>query len=783
MKHFLLTGLLATAALGMAAQAPQASLQTSRISEKLNVTNFKNTRSAHVRQLAPGVSVTAGQLKKMHIAAKAETSTIARTQRAIAKASATEGGYALYEGFEGWDGEDNEWTPAGWSVEMKGEVTRDESWSPATAFMGLTPADGNFMYGINYSSDAQDEWLISPAIDMLEGYSLTFWAYIDPSFIFSMDNIDWETMEYIGGRTVAATLQVWAQPEGEEWTMLHDYADDYKDLPLNELFELSPEGLEKKNISLSSLAGKKAKIAFRYVGCDGNTMLIDAVGVGFPQLDDVAYMDPFCTLYWGFTHDWQLTALQADIAMYPVFAPITWTNNTYIDEATFTWTYCDPATAEFVTTEDPYELTVTYEPDYSSEATMRNNFFYPPTLTATAPGATPGSYTAPYTYFQAGGKMERTLNDGTEFTGTLLPFGVNERGITFVTCDDETIGDPSIPVFGHSEHTDLYWLNYTLNGNEPTPTDHSRLLGIANLFYASEAPIVVNGISAYGWGKVADDAEFKATIYGVNEEWSTEYETFTPIASATLKGSKFLKEYDDDKGYLCMPFEFAEPAVVQATEKHPAYFIMLEGFNSDKVEYFAPLQSAAPDPNNLCFGYILNHIDMSGQVGRDPYYSLKQMVYREYGKYNDLTGAFAIGLDAEYPWLTTDTKEIELPADGSAVQVKLGSYYDGSRLTVEAPAGVEAAVEGRYDKCVLTVRHNAATVIAEGNLTVKGPGVELSIPVKESTGISDITADGADHGEITGIYDLGGRRIEGTPAAGIYVVRYSDGTAAKQAIR
>lgn len=173
--------------------------------------------------------------------------------------------------------------------------------------------------------------------------------------------------------------------------MLHDYVDDYKGMTLLELYDETPAGMEKKSMSLDKIAGKKAKIAFRYVGIDGNSMFIDAVGVGYPALEDVSYLDPFSTLYWGFTRSASLTCLTADIAMYPVYAPLTWTNMTYIDGAEYEWTYCDPVTADFVTDNNPEALTVTYIPDYSSEASMRNNFFYPPTLTASAPNSTPAA--------------------------------------------------------------------------------------------------------------------------------------------------------------------------------------------------------------------------------------------------------------------------------------------------------------------------------------------------------------------------------------------------------
>lgn len=789
MKQFLLSTLFASATLGLAATPIGSNLQTVKVSDNITVTSIKNTAQTDAKRLAKGVTLRESNgIKKIYRLAENQDNRLSVNSKRVAKAQVPEG-YVLFESFEDWDGEDLSWTPEGWTVDMRGDVELKESWTPAIAMpnYGLpAAADGKYYYGINFSMGNQDEWLISPEVEISEGFNLSYWLYLEPLFLFNLGDgkADWDAIEFIGDPEVSATLQIWAQAEGEEWTMLHDYFDDYKDMSMMELYMLSgSSNMEKKTISLNEFAGKKIKVAFRYLGTDGNTMFVDAIGIGYPALEDISYMNPFETLYWGFNRDWQLSALQADIAMYPVYYPLTWTNTSYIDDAEFSWTYCDPKTSEFVTSNEQDELVVTYEPDYSSESSMRNNFFYPPILNASAPNATPGSYQAPYTYFQAGGKFERPLNNGTVFEGTLLPFGVNASGITMVTCDDETIGDPAIPVFGYNANTNQYWLNYSLNGEEKIDGDYSRLEGIANLFWASKAPIVVNGITAYGWGKVNPDAEFTATIYGVNSEYSTEYESLTKIASATLKGSQFIAEYDDDKGYLCLPFDFEKPVVIAATEEHPAYFIMLEGFNSDKVEYFVPLQSAIDDPNYICNGYILNHIDLSAHTGRPAYYSMKPMVYKEYGEYVDFYGSFAIGLDAEYPWLTTDATEIELPSNGSPVEVQLGSYYDGSKLTVEVPAGVEATVAGRYNKCVLTLKHNEADVIAEGNVVVKGPGVEISIPVKEVVaGISDINKD--NNIEIIGIYDLNGRCVSAEDAkSGIYVVKYSDGSVSKTVIK
>ncbi|MBJ2183469.1 MAG: choice-of-anchor J domain-containing protein [Muribaculaceae bacterium] len=789
MKHFLLTGLFSAAVLGLSAAAPQSDLQTVNASENLKANHIKNVENKHAHRLAPGITLSANRgVKKIQVSdafsKNTGTSKLTKpTRKPITKAQAPEG-YVLFESFEDWDGKDINWTPEGWSVEMKGNVERGESWTPsATQPYVPAPSDGDFYYGINYSTDQQDEWLISPFVEISENMSLSYWLFLDPAFLFNMDNVDWDKYEFVGDKVVAATLQIWAQVEGGEWTMLRDYADEYKDHTLMQMLMLTPSALQKHSVNIDDYAGKKTRVAFRYVGSDGNTMFIDAIGIGYPELEGVSYIDPWETLYWGFERTPSLTGLQAGIAQYPVYSPLTWSNYSMLDDADFTWKYCDPETAEFVTSDDPWELNVTYVPDYSSPTTMRNNLFYPPTLTASAPGATPASYTAPYVYFQAGGKAERTLGDGSEFEANLLPFDFNSLGITFTTVDDPTIGDPAIPVFGYSPNTDLYWLNYTLNGETANPGDYNHLEGIANLFYApSGAPIVINGITVYGWGQIDADAELTVNIYGLNEEMDTNYETFTKIATTKIKGSQIIAEYSDSKGYLCLPFDFTTPVALQATEEHPAYFIMFEGFRSEKVQYFVPLQSAYPDPNYLCWGYIFSHIDMSSQTGRPAYYNIKPIVYKENGDYVDPYAAFAIALEAEYPWLTTEAESIVLPADGSATTVALGSYYDGSKLTVEAPAGVEASVAGRYNECVLTVRHKDTTTEAKGNVVVKGPGVEVTLPIKDAAGIADIITD--TNAEVAGMYDLSGRAVNAANAApGVYVVKYTDGTVRKISVK
>lgn len=784
MKKILLSTavVLGFTSLPAAAETPAASLE--KASVPVVVKNFKNGNVAAdpVNKLAPGVSLSVKNgMKKLAVIGKEPKTIALQRNKDILKATTPEG-YVLYESFEDWNGDDYTWTPDGWIVDMRGDVDRDESWTPGSEMpMMPAPSDGQYYYGIQFSMGQQDEWLISPYVTVGEGMDLSYWLYLSPLFLFDLNNVDWDTFEFIGDPEVSATLQIWAQEEGGEWVMLRDYFDEYKEYTLTELFDMEPEGLEKNEVPLTDFYGKKTRVAFRYVGTDGNTMFIDAIGIGYPALEGVRYSNPPETLYWGFECSPELSGLTASIAQYPVFSPLTWENLCEAN-ASFTWTYCDPKTGDFVTDNNKEELSVTYVPDYRSDASKKNNLFYPPTLRAEAQNSTPGEYKAPYLYFQAGGRAEYSLANGEEFQASLLPFDFHELGLAITTVSDDAIGDSSIPVFGHNANTNKYWLNYSLNGEEEIPGDYNNLIGIANLYTPPvDMPLVINGITVFGYGKISDEAQLKASVYALDEDMDADPSTFTVMGTATISGSQILRQ-DADKGYLCLPFDFETPAVIRTSDEHPAYLIMLEGFNSDQVEYFAPLQSKIDDPSGRGAAFMMSEINLSNHIERPPYISIKRVLYKENGEVYYPATSFAISLDAEYPWLTTDCEKIELSSETPEVYVTLGSYYDGADLTVTAPAGTSATISGRYDQCILKVALNDAAVIVDGDVVVEGPGVKVTIPVTSSpSGITSITTDSS---SISAIYDLTGAQINrNNMKTGLYIIHFSDGSVKKVIVK
>lgn len=700
---------------------------------------------------------------------------------------------AFFESFEEWPMEefDLEWLPEGWTAERKASVDDMESWFPMYQYYGYPePADGQYYFMIMYGED-QDEWLITPQIEIGEGQDLFYYLYYQPFYLFSDENLDFDTYEYDGEKIIAATFQVLVKAEGDEdWTLLQDIADRYKDYNAMELMLANPTGLQRQNVSLADFAGKKVQFGFRYVGTDGDAMWFDAVRIGVTPLDAVSYSLPANTFYWGYTSG--LAEMTIDIAQVPVFEPITFTN-TSEENATYVWNYMDPITGEAATSDNQINLELVYQPDYTDEETIANNLYIAPTLTASAPGKASASYTASM-FIQAGGTSTMSI-DGETYEFSIFPFAHNNADVGGITVNDTKIGDMSVPVFGHSMHTNEYWYNYTA-GDDPdaTPeTCYNHLEGIANLYMPEQGKnLVVNGIYVFGFGLFHADAEIKFSIYGLKQLYdedgdpsgiSTDPSDYKVIATKTINGSDILytEGNSDQKDYICLPFNFDESVVVTATEEYPAFFFMLEGFNSDAVEYFMPFQTRNALPGTMNLAYMLSEINFEVASGRPTYYSVKPLLYVEDGDLYRPESAFAFGLLSDFPWLIADTNDVTIGAEESEVKVALSSYYDGSQLTVEASEGLVAEVAGRYDECELTISRVAdSTAELDGTVTVKGPSVEVTVNVHadEVDSISEAIGAKATAAEA---YDLFGRRTAKT-ANGLYIIKYNDGSVRKQVI-
>lgn len=672
--------------------------------------------------------------------------------------------------FESFEGETFEAT--GWTVESKIPVSPETEFTgwgiggEELSMMGITAPDGNQIAYINFCSDPVEEWLISPKFTVHEKELLSFWTFMTPAFFNSTDNIDWDTMEYIGEPVRLGDLEVMIRQNEGEWTRLASIMDQYAGKSFEELLTTETGNW---SFSLSGHEGENVQIAFKYSGTDVNSVGIDIVNVAMPSLDGVALMEPLDMLYWGTDRSENWNGLNLTLAMAPVQAPLTWTNySDYVEGATYSWTYHDPVTNDLATTDDE-ELTVTYQPDFSSDFTRRNNLYYAPVLTGSAEGSSDGTATRGYTYLQAGGKPEFQLTGGEIMEFGLMPYPQNVDGNTALLIDSPEVGDAALPVFGHNANVDKYWLNYTLNGEEPSEGDYVHLNGYCNFMYAPSRPLVVNGIHTMAVGQYTDAANFRCDIYALTDEMVIDDENI--IATAYCPASKVMSLEGATNHYLTIPFDFEQPVILQASEQCAAYVVKISGFNSDAVPFFVPIQSDLPEPNSMCFGWVEKKIYINGMTEEERQ-SFTPIAYVD-GENGPCYNAFAINLEGYYPFLACDTERVEM-TDAETAEVVLGSYYDGADLTIEAPAGIEATAEGRYDSCVLKLKANANV---SGTVKISAPGVEHSIFVSATSGIIDIDAYNS---EISEIYTLDGRKVNSTDLVnGIYIVRHIDGSVHK----
>lgn len=780
---------LATALIGA---IPAAALQTEpvakadRVAVSHGVVKAKSDVKTTVLPGAHSVMRTVGKRSVKSLRVTPELKSISPIMnRALRKAAAGElpAGLSFYENFEGAVADDAAWLPEGWSVVSNGDPSlgASEKWciyKSDPAFMEAY--EGNYMMMINFASVQQDEYLIMPKITVKENEQLKFSILETPLFFYQTwsedgDVIDWGAMKWVVDPQQNGDITVEVRRNGGEWAKVWSMMDQYPAKAGDDITGIMSIGdFFERTVSLDEFAGEEIEIAFHCKALDCNTTAIDVVSVGLPSVDGISYMMPLNTLYWGFDRSEGWSSMNNIFTLNPVNTPIEFTNMSDIDGATYSWAYHDPETNDWGVSNAQDMLSVTYRPDYTSEFTCRNNLYYAPVLNASAPGASDGSFTINSPYIQAGGRADFVSN-GIEYNFGLLPFNINETDYGFTLIDDENIGDPAIPVFGHNVNTNKYWLWWRFNGETPDPDSDVQLDAILNFLCAPSAPLVIEGLHLLATGKIQNNPEFKAEIIPLSEE-------FTPIegtvlASATCKYDKFVVyEGSGTNDLFNICFDFAEPFVLDDT--YQAYFVRISGFNCDDVTFFAPLQSLLPDPNYLCFGYV----ETRNKILSDDYrLSYTPLAYVE-GEYGDCYNAFAIHIDGCYPWLDCDVDEINVAADGTPVTVSLGSYYDGADLKISAPAGIEASVSGRYGNCVLTVKHDDTEVIAQGDLTVSAPGVSKTIKIAQGAGISDVTPDSGK--EIKAVYTVDGRQVNQTEATrGFYIIRYTDGTSSRTLLK
>lgn len=685
-----------------------------------------------------------------------------------ARVSTPPTGYSLFEDFQSWDGKDTNWLPDGWSVDRKVKEDGHTGWYPYKPDPNYDLIPSTCMV-FNEFNSAVDEWLVAPRVKVEKGMELSFLTYNNTLYYLDFDYVDMANGFVYTEKKIANDFRVNISTDGgKTWSVLKSLAQDAVDDPSDIYFELYYRmGLCNYNISLDDYAGQDVTIAFQVVGRkEGNAAFVDDVTIGLPPVK-LKYSKPTGALWFGVSNNNEV--LPASVLTVPVFAPLTFVNTSSNPGATYSWTYADSRGNEFGSDEQK-NLSVTYTTNHTTELDSRNNWQTMPVLYGQAPGMAPGQFTYD-NWLQAGGRGEYEKYIVDEDASEIVQLGLTvadpwQEGTT-------TWADIALPYFGYNQESDRFWTDYTFGGDNG-PTDYTHLEKIGNFFYSTDAPLVIDGVRLNAFGRITDDAEFKAELYLLNKGYMIADK---PYATAVCKGDD-IKVVDQSafktNNDIYLNFKFDQP-VVMSKDVAPYYIVFISGFRDEKnVDYFSPLMSEYSNPDNLGLGWCWVETSFYGdtQQGQLPVANVT----------NDILVSFYIMLDAQFPWLEGDVTEHTTSADAPTT-LTLDSYH-GESLTVEGlPLWLNARVSGRYDKTQIEFTSTNPDE-ATATVTVKAPGVSKAITIKntKSTGVAHITVDANDGTEI--LYNMAGQPVNPrTAPKGIYILRRADGSTSKVNVR
>lgn len=674
---------------------------------------------------------------------------------------------------ESFESEDKTF-PEGWSLDLKNE----NDWIVyCPIFSGITPTDGYYSAMGTCFTTHDGSWLISPEITPKEGEQLMFDLYFDVRALYVWTtegddkNID-EEDGLILKRENAENMKICISVDGGEWVELKNLWSEYGVLGYHEILDYYAEPEYRPfTIALDEYVGKKVKIGFCHQYLDergGYGMFLDAVKVSLPPVK-VSYQLPFGSMFWGLDNEFNG---MRSTALMPMYTELAWINDNYGEDLSFNWTYSCPSTEETFNSTDE-ELVSIYTPDYSENPETAITVYSFPTLSATNEAGTTGEYTYAdgNAYIFAGAEASLPLRDG----------GVAQFGLsTFDLADDFMIYncDFSTPAWGYNSMTKDWWTNHFFRGMQEEG-DCVEVTANINFFYSSGAPIVVDGVRVAASTECEDDAEFKLQLIELTDEFVPE----TVLAEATVMGADLINidpSYAPYPNTAILNFKFDSPVVIDGKN----FIARLSGFNSEKVTYYATIQSY--EPSTLCYGYVA--LDITAP-------SIEQYDTREQlmpATLDDYAGSFAMFLDARIPWLVCEDSEFEA-ADGNNVKVfEFDSSYPAEELTVadengKLPEWLKIEKSGRYGNTKVTVTvPNGSENNEVANLTVSAPGVSKSLTIKRgnwTSSISDIYGDKAEITE-TQWFDLTGRRLTSEPVNGAYILKniHSDGSSTVEKI-
>lgn len=438
-------------------------------------------------------------------------------------------------------------------------------------------------------------------------------------------------------------------------------------------------------VNISKYVGKNIKIAFRYYGINGESMMLDDVKVG-EATPTAAATAPNAVFPIGLSLDgYNLNDASGNVlnlALAPYKTSLEWTNVSPAYESC-TWTYPDEEGNETTSSSKNLEA-----PEYGFGQ------YDAPSL-VTKIGSKTSDATKLYDAVQYGGSV--MIKNGDNY----LSFDAAMYDLNRLVSKKAKFSLASAGVFGMGATSDATW-------NQLLKTEGMKVTGMGMFIPQPAAPYTLSSANAvvyYTAGKLTDKSQLKATVYKVEDDGS-----FTAMAEGYCSPSEIYKA--DDKSYPKAVFYFEREidGLPTQAELFVDYPIVIQ-FSADLAEgeEFDFVNAFDSAPNEVENNVYVFFNDAEGT---------RKMINTTALSFED--GSAAAGLyasfDATYSWLRSDEDAFEAKPAGESKTFDLDSYYN--LVSSKGENLATATGEGLGDWYTVSFANGSGTEPAKMTVTV-----------------------------------------------------------------
>lgn len=568
----------------------------------------------------------------------------------------------LFEGFESYEGQTSRgWVPEDWSQESKTNPPHVAPEGKGTCLVWeATKGDGfTFAYSGTYVervqvsmadftadpitfAEQQDEWLITKAITPKTGDYLTFQLCYSPCFTLLNES----AMDFSSVNNILEVLVT--TDDGKTWEKVWDVLDDARSYTVDELWDDGSSFVRPYHpmlVNISKYVGKNIKIAFRYYGINGESMMLDDVKVG-EATPTAAATAPNAVFPIGFSLEgYNLSDGSGNVlnlALAPYKTSLEWTNVSPAYESC-TWTYPDEEGNETTSSSKNLEA-----PEYGFGQ------YGAPSL-VTKIGSKTSDAAKLYDAVQYGGSV--MINHGDSY----LSFDAAMYDLNRLVSKKAKFSLAGDGVFGMGATSDATW-------NQLLETEGMKVTGMGMFIPQPAAPYTLSSANAvvyYTAGKLTDKSQLKATVYKVEDDGS-----FTAMAEGYCSPSEFYKADEESNTKAIFYFEREIDGLPTQAELFVDYPIVIQ-FSADLAEgeEFDFVNAFDSAPNEVENNVYVFFNDAEGT---------RKMINTTALSFED--GSAAAGLyasfDATYSWLRSDEDAFEAKPAGESKTFDLDSYYN-----------------------------------------------------------------------------------------------------------